>query len=295
MNIIITGATGCIGTAIVRKGLACGHSFLCIVHKGSQRLGNIPLSDRVKIAECDMSGYDRLRIEGKFDVFIHLAWDKTSGTQRDDVSIQLKNVEYTLGACHLAKRLGCRKFIGAGSQAEYGITDANLSPTLKVDPESGYGIAKYTAGKLAAMLCSQTGLEFNWVRILSVYGPDDGRKTFISYLIDEFRNGRQPKVTKCEQTWDYLYSDDAAEAFLAIAVKGVDGKTYVLGAGRGRKMSEYVEDIRTVINPSIEPVYGAIGYYPHQPMRLVADITELSEDTGWKPETGFSQGIRRLL
>ena len=295
MNIIITGATGSIGTAILRRGLEAGHSFTCIVHRGSHRLENIPRSPRIRIVECDLADYASLRLDGQFDVLIHLAWEKTFGAQRDDVDIQLKNIEYTLSACRLAQRLGCRRFIGAGSQAEYGVTDVDLTSATRVNPESGYGIAKFTSGRLSAMLCSQLGLSFNWVRILSIYGPHDGSKTFISYLIEEMKAGHSPKVTPCQQLWDYLYSDDAADAFLAISERGVDGKTYVLGSGKGRKMSEYLEEIKNAINPTIEVQYGAIDYYPHQPMHLVADISELTRDTGWKPQVTFAEGIQRLL
>lgn len=294
-KIIVTGATGAVGSAVVRKALECGWHVTCLVHEGSNRVSNIPDHENVDIIECNVSNYYQLDLKETFDVFIHLSWEKTFGAQRDDVDIQVKNIQYTLDACRLAKRLGCKKFIGAGSQAEYGVTDVDLAPILRVNPESGYGIAKFASGKMSALLCKQIGLEFNWVRILSVYGPNDGKKTFISYLIDEFKAGNSPKVTRCEQIWDYLYSDDAGSAFLAIAKRGIDGKTYVLGSGDGRKMSEFVEDIRLAINPSIEVQYGAIGYYPHQPMHLVADISELTADTDWKPNTKFVDGIKQIL
>ena len=126
-------------------------------------------------------------------------------------------------------------FIGAGSQAEYGVQSVDLTPELPVKPESGYGIAKYATGKLSAMLCKSLGMRQNWVRNLSVYGPNDGENTLISYVIRELKAGRSPELTKCEQIWDYLYADDAGDAILAIAEKGVDGKAYPLGSGKGRK------------------------------------------------------------
>ena len=212
-----------------------------------------------------------------------MAWEKTFGASRDDAEVQMRNIQYTLDACHLAKRCGCTVFVGAGSQAEYGVQSVNLTPDLPVNPESGYGIAKYAAGKLSAMLCKSLGIRQNWVRILSVYGLNDGENTLISNVIRELKAGRSPELTKCEQMWDYLYADDAADAILAIAEKGLDGKAYPLGSGNGRRLSEYVEDIKSAINPTIEVQYGAKDYYPHQPMHLVADINELATDVGWKP------------
>lgn len=293
-KIIVTGATGCVGSAIVRRALAQEMEITCIVHEGSKRLSNLPQDERVKIVECNLSNYNSLNIDGQYDAFIHMAWEKTFGASRDDAETQTRNIQYTIDACHLAKRCGCQVFVGAGSQAEYGVQSVDLTPDLPVNPESGYGIAKYAAGKLSAMLCKRLGMRQNWVRILSVFGPNDGENTLISYVIRELKAGRSPELTKCEQTWDYLYADDAGDAILAIAEKGVDGKAYPLGSGKGRRLSEYIEDIRHVVNPTIEVKYGAKEYYPHQPMLLKADLRELTADTGWKPNYNFYEGIKIL-
>lgn len=219
-------------------------------------MSNLPEDSRVKVVECNLSDYDSLELDDKYDAFIHLAWEKTFGSSRDDAEEQTRNIQYTLDACRLAHRCGCKVFAGAGSQAEYGVQSVDLTPDLPVKPESGYGIAKLAAGKLSAMLCKSLGMCQNWVRILSVYGPNDGENTLISYVIRELKAGRSPELTKCEQIWDYLYSDDAGDAILAIVEKGVDGKAYPLGSGDGRKLSDYIEVIRMNINPFIEIKYG---------------------------------------
>lgn len=291
-KIIVTGATGAVGSAVVRRALTKNIEVTCIVHQGSKRLVNLPKDKRLSIVECNLSDYINLQMEGQYDAFIHLSWEKTFGASRDDAEVQARNIQYTLDAVQLAHRCGCQVFVGAGSQAEYGVQSTDLTPDMPVKPESGYGIAKYAAGKLSAMLCKNLGMRQCWARILSVYGPNDGENSLISYLIREFKAGNSPQLTKCEQLWDYLYADDAADAIMSIAEKGVDGKAYPLGSGNGRRLSEYVEDIKAVINPSIEVQFGAKDYYPHQPMHLVADISELSKDTGWNPKTLFVDGIR---
>lgn len=294
-KIIVTGATGAVGSAVVRQALARDMQVTCIVHEGSKRMSNLPDDSRVKIVECNLSDYHSLNLDGEYDAFVHLSWEKTFGASRDDAEVQTRNIQYTLDACHLAHRCGCKVFVGAGSQAEYGVQAVDLTPDLAVKPESGYGIAKYAAGKLSAMLCKSLGMRQCWVRILSVYGANDGENSLISYLVREIKGGNSPQLTKCEQLWDYLYADDAGEAILAVTEKGKDGKSYPLGSGNGRRLSEYVEDIRNAINPSVELQFGAKDYYPHQPMHLVADISELTEDTGWKPRFSFTEGLGQML
>jgi nucleoside-diphosphate-sugar epimerase len=115
------------------------------------------------------------------------------------------------------------------------------------------------------------------------------------YAINELCAGRSPEFTKCEQIWDYLYCDDAARALLAVGDKGINGKVYPLGSGNQRRLSEYLEDLRDIVNPDGVLQFGKKDYYPHQPMFLYADTSELTADTGWRPEVSFEEGIRRII
>jgi len=294
-NIVITGATGMIGATLARYALEREMNVLCIVRKNSVRTDNLPQSDGLKIIYADLSEYNQLGISGNYDIFYHFAWEETVGAFRDSADAQVVNIQYTLDAVRLAKRIGCKKFTGIGSQAEYGCVTEPLKPDTPTNPESAYGITKYAAGKLSRLLCVQLGMQFNWVRILSIFGALDGSHTLIMTAIKQLQNQQQPEFTKCEQLWDYLYCDEAAKALLAIGEKGVDGKTYPLGSGKGKKISEYLETVRDIVAPNITLQFGKKPYYPHQPMYLVADISELTKDTSWIPEISFEEGIRKII
>lgn len=295
MRIAVTGATGMIGSDLIGLASERGDDVIAIVHPDSKRIDNLPKSGNVRIIECDISDYKSLFSKERCDVFYHLAWMKTFGKDRDDVSVQEKNIEYALDAVELADSWGAKVFIGAGSQAEYGLKDVPLNEDVPVNPESGYGIAKYTAGKLCNLLCQQKGIRFNWARILSVYGKLDADHTLIMYIINELIHGRSPELTRCEQTWDYLYSRDCANALLSIGDKGRNGRTYCLGSGQPRPLKEYVETIHQKIDPDILISYGKKEYYPHQVMYLAADIEDLTGDTGWLPEYPFEKGIDKVI
>lgn len=294
-KIIVTGATGMIGANLVRVALANECSVLCLVRKNSQKLENIPTDPRVKILFADANEYANLMIDEKYDTFFHFAWEKTYGDSRDDVFAQLKNVEYSMDAIRLAHRSGCSSFIGAGSQAEYGPVSAPLSVHTPINPQSGYGIAKYTVGRLGGLLAKSLGLRFNWIRVLSIYGCMDNPYTLIMYAVREMKKGNSPELTKCEQIWDYLNESDAAKAFFAVGEKGVDQKIYILGSGSGRELRSYIEDIKSLIGFGSDIMYGKKEYQINQPMFLVADTTELRNDTQWKPEIDFFDGISLLL
>lgn len=295
-KIVITGATGAIGTAIIKNLAENNIEVLVLCRPGSGRIKNILQNDLVNIRYCDLSELSSFSYnDNDFDVFYHLAWDGTNGPSRDDMYLQNQNVKYALDAVALAKKLGCKRFIGVGSQAEYGRVEGKLRPDTPVNPTMGYGIAKLTAGLMTRQYAHQLGLEHIWVRVLSVYGPNDGPNSLVRSTIRKLQNGETPKLTKCDQLWDYLYSGDAARAFRLLGEKGCDGKTYVLGSGQVRPLRKYVEEIRDLISPGAKLDFGAIPYYPHQVMHLEADIRELTADTGFIPQTPFDRGIQKLL
>ncbi len=293
---ILTGPTGGIGTALTEVLCSHGVETYAVCRPGSPRIARLAPDPLVHIVECDISEYPSL--EGKLpaaDAFFHFGWEKTTVQGRDDLDCQLNNVKYSLDAVRLAKACGCTVFVGAGSQAEYGIAKGPLSGDTPAFPESGYGIAKYAAGRFTRNLCAQLGLRHCWVRVLSAYGRNDGEGTLISYLVRTLREGGVPKLTPCGQVWDYIHFTDAARAFFAVAERGKDGRTYCLGSGSPRPLKEYAEELRDCVAPGAELQFGALPYYPHQPMYLAADIRELSEDTGWRPEKSFREGIEEIL
>lgn len=290
MILAITGATSMLGVATIKNCISKNISVLAFVRKGSSKIEHLPSSSLVKIVECDLAQMKYFDCKGlTADVFIHFGWAFTDKIGRNDVSKQIENVQFTIDAVQLAKRLGCRKFVGAGSQAEYGTPNVTLTADTPVNPLIPYGVAKYAAGRLSAMECKKEGLEYNWVRILSVYGPHDNEGTLLNQLVYNAKNNIPMGLSGCEQVWDYLHEDDAGAAFVAVAEKGVDGKIYPLGSGVGRPLKEYVQDVISVVNPDYKPEYGKFPYSPTQPMYLVADVSELEKDTGCMPLKHFME------
>lgn len=295
MRVGITGASGMIGSSLAEYALNQGHEVVAIIRPNSERKSNLPTSDRLEVIECELKNLGSLEGKKKCDIFFHLGWENTSSAGRDDVDAQFRNIGYTLSAVNLAYSWGSSAFVGAGSQAEYGHVECKLRGDTPANPKSGYGIAKYAAGKLSELLCRQKGMRFCWARILSVYGEKDAPYTLIMYLIRTIAEGKSPELTKCEQIWDYIYSYDAAAALFAIGLNGKDGKTYCIGSGACRPLKEFVTDVRDAINPVVELRFGAKEYYPHQAMLLCADISELTADTGFVPKYGFKEGIARTV
>lgn len=300
-RIVITGPTGAVGMALIQNYIAHGCEVVALCHRGSSRNEHLPESPLLHLVETDLADFTEITASDlpKCDIFYHLAWRGTTGAARNDMKLQTENIASTIAAVELAKRLGCHTFIGAGSQAEYGRVEGMLKPQTPAFPENGYGMAKLCAGQMSRLLCEEKGLRHIWVRILSVYGPYDGENSMVSSTIRKLLAGGHAAFTPGEQLWDYLYSGDAAEALRLLGKMGHDGATYVLGSGHAIPLKEYINELYHTVQKQTGCT-GSIGigelpYADRQVMYLAADISRLTADTGFMPQTGFGEGIGKIL
>lgn len=294
---IITGPTGGVGISLIKELIE--HDFLvtAVCRPGSNRIGAIPDDERVTVVQCSADELGSLgeKLPHDYSVFYHFLWDGTFGADRQDLYRQENNIRYTLDAVHLASDLGCEAFVGAGSQSEFGHIEGVMRPDLPCNPDNGYGIAKLAAGRMSRIECQKLGIRHEWCRILSLYGPYDGKNSMVMSTVIKMLNGERQQFTAGDQVWDYIYSKDVARAFRLVGEKGKDGAIYCLGTGKPRLLKEYIFAIRDAVDPSIEVVLGELDYYPNQVMHMEADITSLTEDTGFAPEYSFEQGIRETV
>ena len=295
MKAVITGATGAVGMALVSALIKKNCEILVLCRPGSERNARLSKIKGVKIAECGLSELKHYEARQSYDVFFHLGWAGTTGQARNDMYLQNKNVKYTLDAVNLAHRMGCRTFVGVGSQAEYGRVSGKLSSLTPTNPENGYGIAKLTASSMSRILCRELGIKHVWARILSVYGEYDGENSMVMSTINKILNGVIPDFTPAEQIWDYMYSEDAAEALIAISERGKDGAVYCLGSGDPKPLCDYIKMIRDAVDKKAALGIGRLPYADNQVMYLCADISELTRDTGFVPQYSFSEGIARTV
>lgn len=294
---IITGPTGAVGISLINELIANDYFVTAICRPNSKRIHNILAHKNIEILECDQANLLDLSdvLLHDYNYFYHFSWDGTYGLARQDVDIQMQNINCTLDAVKLAKKLNCTAFIGAGSQSEFGHVDGVLNPNMPCKPDNGYGIAKLAAGQLSRILSSQLGIRHEWCRIVSLYGPFDGDHTLIMSTILNLLQNKIQKLTKGDQIWDYIYSKDAAYAFRLVAEKGKDGSIYCFGTGKTKRLSEFVSILKDTIDPSINLKFGTMDYYPNQVMHLEADIQNLVEDTGFEACYSFEEGIAETI
>ena len=287
-----------IGIALIEECLKHDIEIYAVVRRDSSRLARLPEHEKIHPVYGTLEELSRLpeKIQEDCDTFYHIAWGNTGAQRNKSTELQSKNIGYTLEALKAAKALGCRKFIGAGSQAEYGVLDIPaIGPGAPEHPGTPYGVSKLAAGKLAFLMADELEIECVWPRIFSVYGIYDKESSMISSSLRKMLKGEKTEFTPAEQRWDYLYSKDAGRAFYLIGEKGRDKAVYCVGSGSARALSEYIYLMRDAVDAKEEPGIGERPYPPNAVMNLCADITTLRNDTGFEPQYSFEQGIRETV
>ena len=299
---VITGATGTIGRALVKICIEAGYEVLTVVHRESPRASELESIEHCSVLRLNLNEYCQAMEEMErrgldstgYELFFHLAWMAPFGKERDNLDVQLDNIRAALAAVRFAKALGCSKFIGTGSQAEYGRVEGILSPETPTFPETGYGITKLCTGQLTRLSCEQLGMRHIWCRVLSVYGPYDRDQTLISYAVIQMMKNEETEFSPCNQMWDYIYSEDAARAILLAGQKGESGKTFMIGSGEVHPLKEYIQKIAIITEYKQIIGFGKRPYNDKQVMFLQADTTGLKE-IGYSPKVSFDEGIHHLI
>ena len=294
-SVAITGANSMIGIHIIWNLISQGVRVLAITRTVSKELKEIPEGDNFKILQCNMLDYGILdkSISGKYDAFIHLAWMGTSGTGRDDTKTQKLNKSYALDCVTLANKIGCKTFLGVGSQAEFGRVDGVIKYNTLSCPTTPYGMAKYLTCLRTRELSHELGMKHVWVRIFSVYGPCNVKNSVVMQSVDSFLKGKSLEYTSGTQIWNFLYAKDAAEGILLALEKGKDGSVYCIANNENKQLKEYIYQIRDIINPSVSLKFG--GRKDDNVISLNVDISREMEELGFMPKVSFEEGIKETI
>lgn len=243
-KIVVTGATSMIGVALIEVCLKHNIEVHAIIRPGTNRQDRIIKDDNVHYHLSYLD--DLLNIQdlpSDCDVFYHFAWAGTDRIQRDDPEVQSQNIKYALDSVKLAKKCGCSKYIGAGSQAEYGPCASVIDENTPYNPVTAYGAAKFASSVLCRKLCEQLDMAFVWGRICSVYGPHDNSNTMLMYAIDCFKSGETANFSEGKQLWNYLYESDAGEIFFRLGDKSIPSDVYLVASPDSNPLRSYVEKL----------------------------------------------------
>jgi len=296
-NIVITGATSFIGVYLIEELLNSDYIIYAIVRPNSKNLDKLPKSDKINIIEIDLENISEIsnRINQNCDVFVHLAWNGTRGLMRDDKDLQNNNYECSIAAINAAKNLNCKTFVGAGSQAEYGLNNCEVSETTECKPVTEYGKNKLKAFIDGTALCEKYGIEIKWPRFFSLYGVNDYDGTLLISAIDKMLFNEDMNLTECIQMWNFLNIKDAVKGIVNLIEKDCSNGAYNFGSNDTRQLKSFIKDLTRYTETKSNILYGTIPYPETGMVSVQPNILKLKKETNWEPIISFEEGIKEVI
>ncbi|MDO8108500.1 NAD(P)-dependent oxidoreductase [Isoptericola sp. b441] len=286
MTILVLGASGFLGAWTVRALKAAGAAPVALV-RPSSALARI--DGLVDVLAVDEVSWPHAIADLRPSVVVSLDWMGVRGGSRDDPS-QQENVARIRSTAQAASRAGAARFVGVGSQAEYGPRDAPVDEAAALAPVTAYGRAKVAAAEATRAVCAETGMDWVWARVFSTYGPLDHPYWLLPRVGDALMAGESVALTAGEQRWSYLYGPDAGAALAALATHADVHGVVNVGHPDAPRLRDTVETFATHF-PGGGPLrFGAIPYSANQVMRLQPKTGRLAA-LGWRPSVALEDGL----
>lgn len=278
MRVLLTGATGFIGSHVARELVRRGHEVHCTVRPSSdrRRIRDIERDLRVHVAPMDA-------VPVEPDVAIHLAWYAVPGKYLEAP----ENLECLEASCRLLSRLRCRA-VFAGTCFELDTRLGRLSEESPARPATLYARTKDELRREVERRPDSV-----WVRFFYQYGPWEDERRLVPSVIRSLLRGEPARVSPGEQRRDFLHVEDVGRAVADVAESGLTGPVNI-GSGQAPAVREIVTTLgRLTGRPELVEL-GAVPYYPGEPMLIVADNAKL-RSTGWAPRYALEEGLRQTV
>lgn len=301
-KVFVTGATGFIGRHLVQRLIAEGYSVGALV-RSSHSLREMQGAGGLSPYEGDIRNYDEL--QKAFSAFkphaiIHLVTYYAVMHRADEIGIMLDtNVKGTINLLEAAKESNTVKlFINTSTCAVYKPENRLLTENDAVSPQNLYAMTKLQAEEACGYYAEAFGLPCVTLRLFPPYGPGDHERRLIPYVIDSLLKNVPPNLTTGKQEWDFVYVDDIVSAFIATLKSyplSDSHPVFNIGTGNAVSIRTVVEKIRDTLGSDLELPWGSVPHRINEVWYNSANSEKAGRVLGWKPETGFEDGIIRTV
>jgi UDP-glucose 4-epimerase len=286
-RVLVTGASGFLGRHLVSRLRSAGAEVHTVGRQPSSEAG--PVECRWAADVADEREAREVVQTVKPDVVVHLG---ALTHAAPDVELVLPTFHSTLvSTVNLLTALteqGCRRIVLAGSIEE---------PVggAEVRPASPYAAAKWAASAYGRMFHALYGAPVVIARLAVTYGPGQLTRKVIPSTILALLRGEAPRVSSGARAWDVVYVDDAIEALVRLVKgRGPDGATVDVGSGRLTTLRSIVERVAAIVDPTINPVFGAV---PDRPLTATyaADAAATEAMLDWRATTSLETGLQTTV
>lgn len=300
MRVLVTGGAGFIGSHIVDRLLAEGHT-VCVVDDLSTGLaGNIPKAVTFKQLDiCDGKALQDAVQSFKPEVVYHLAaqMDVRRSIAEPDFDARV-NVLGAMNVLRAAVAAKVRRIVYASTGgAVYGNpTKMPVAESQPPKPVSEYGASKLAFEHYLCVYGNRGQIEYAALRFPNVFGPrqrPDGEAGVVAIFTGQMLRGDPVKIFgDGKKTRDYLFVADIVDANMR-AANGPSGVVANLGWGREVSDLEVFETIAAATGYKKPPVY--VPARAGEVERICLDASLARDTWGWRPAVTFREGVERVV
>lgn len=295
LRVFLTGASGFIGSHVLRRLLSAGHDVSAMVVPNDPLWRLRDLVGRFDVLTGDLADVPALRTAlttWKPEACIHLAWYAEPGKYLHAP----ENVTALTASLILIQELAtarCSHLVGVGTCAEYDSEQGYLREDGPTRPTTLYAAAKLSCGLLGQRLAATAGMQFAWARIFYPYGPYEDERRVVPALIRSLLRKQPFPATMGDQVRDYLHVEDVAAALVLLAEKRADG-VFNVASGVPVTIRHLMESVGELLDSSQLIQFGALPYRDWDPWFICGHNQRL-RNLGWTRRFALRDGLRQTV
>ncbi len=299
VRVVVTGATGFIGSHLAKRLVAEGAEVTLAVEPGANQANVTIIPDKVRAHQVDLRDSQMVRQlvrECQPRKVYHLAAVGVTEPGIDPTLAVQVNVMGTLNLLEALRETDCDCFINTGTCYEYGHNTPPMHEDQMIDPINAYAASKSAAWLFCNMYHRTRGYPIVTLRPFTIYGPRQSARALIPQTIISALRGQDFEMTGGEQTRDFTYVDDVVEGYIRASLsERAIGQTINLGTGEERPIKDVVLKVLELMGNPVKPLIGALPYRPREIWRLYADSSKARELLGWQSQVGLEDGLRKTI
>ncbi len=294
--LLVLGASGFVGANLLR--LLLRHrpdAFGTSSTASAWRLQGLP-ADRVLPGDLliDQSLTAVLDAVRPRTVFNCLAFGAYS-FQTDAALIYRTNVDLTARLLEALQARGIHRYVHAGSSSEYGDDASGPIEDAPLHPNSHYSVSKGAAAGLLYFLGKKQGFPGVNLRLYSIYGPYEDSSRLVPVAILNGIAGKPSQFVDPAISRDFLYVDDACEAFMDAALSLPEarfGESYNIGSGVKTTIGDFAHLCQDLFGLPGEPQF-TMPARQWDVAHWFANPAKAQQDLGWQARTSLRDGMAR--
>lgn len=294
----MTGAGGFVGANLVRYLADKNYEVAALAHGKRLPWRLQGLEGKCSIYHADLCNQEAIRkalLEFRPNQVFHLAAYGAYPEQNDLKKAVLTNIvgfQNLLVAC---KEAGVASVVNAGSSSEYGSCDHAPLESELAHPNSFYAISKVAATNIGAFTGGNLALNVCTCRLYSVYGPYEEPRRLIPTLLMHAYEGVFPPFADASISRDFIYVDDACDAFVKAAnhQHANPGEIYNIGSGVQTNLGQVAAIAKEQFNLEGEPQFGSMPNRRWDATVWYGDASKAAQALNWWATTSLTEGLRR--